>query len=333
MGPPRFRHRLFRRGAHYPNAMSKRTRWLLGLAGVIILTALVARVIRPSEPTYQGRTLSEWLRVYREGPDRREQASMAVRQIGTNAFPFLLDWIAHDRPVSQLRNVVGHLLELVPWRLRPAKWVDWASNEPGPSRPDLAELGLQILGDQARTLLPELTRLARDPASSWGTSVHAIRCMNYIGKAAVPYLSAQLADTNAPYRGNVILLMCGLPTVCSNLDVFLPPLIRCLDDPDPTVRRSTFEGLDFMAHRPGAVIPFLETLGEYGSQARPAIPVLLPLAARWQVDFRDPNLNDFKDRLRSSVPQNPVVEFRWALSQALFKIAPELFTNAPAAPH
>src|SRR5512140_1647935 len=58
------------------------------------------------EPVYQGKTLTYWLSDFWPGrkptPEKLEKDRFAVRQIGTNAIPILLRWIAaKDDPLKQ----------------------------------------------------------------------------------------------------------------------------------------------------------------------------------------------------------------------------------------
>jgi len=55
------------------------------------------------EPMYKGRTLSAWLRRYSQTSDRPDDnaaAADAVRHIGTNAIPYLLQWMDWRAPAS-----------------------------------------------------------------------------------------------------------------------------------------------------------------------------------------------------------------------------------------
>src|SRR5262245_40338529 len=78
--------------------------------GIFLVVALVAFIVSlrsswSAEPVYQGKTLTAWLRQYREGQEgrlghlSRDQAGRAIREIGTNAVPVLLTMIAQkDEP-------------------------------------------------------------------------------------------------------------------------------------------------------------------------------------------------------------------------------------------
>ena len=108
------------------------------------------------EPVYQGKTLTYWLSDFWPGrkptPEKVEQDKLAVRQIGTNAIPILLQWIsAKDGPLK-------------------AKMVTWISNHPRvPFRIEssvdknmLASSGFWILGkSQASSAVPALVEIVR----------------------------------------------------------------------------------------------------------------------------------------------------------------------------
>jgi hypothetical protein len=83
------------------------TRWKILLA-LIPATAVVAFLVagphNDPEPHYKGKKLSTWIGMYL-GPservlapqEQRDRVDQAVRSIGTNAIPYLLDWYAYDK--------------------------------------------------------------------------------------------------------------------------------------------------------------------------------------------------------------------------------------------
>jgi hypothetical protein len=93
----------------------KRILIALALAGVAIM-ALGALVFRSSEPTWNGRTLGAWLNDFdADKVEKREQAAVAVSQIGSNAVPFLIPRLAHPKygPISQWSGLKTRLLFLL----------------------------------------------------------------------------------------------------------------------------------------------------------------------------------------------------------------------------
>jgi hypothetical protein len=73
---------------------SKRVLLLLLAGGAV--WALVAIITREREPSYLGKPLRAWLREATYGvgdAGSHDQAIQAIRHMGTNAVPFLLEWI------------------------------------------------------------------------------------------------------------------------------------------------------------------------------------------------------------------------------------------------
>jgi hypothetical protein len=84
---------------------------LLACALAVVVAALVWP--REKEPEHQGKKLSEWI-AYRNSGDigAHEMERHAVRAIGTNALPFLVTWIAYERP-AWLGRVPAELRRLL----------------------------------------------------------------------------------------------------------------------------------------------------------------------------------------------------------------------------
>src|SRR5271155_4656673 len=77
--------------------MRKRNRILLGMAGLAIVGWLAWEILRPHEPEYKGRRLSEWLDDYNRAKDQDQEKpiSEAIYAMGTNCEPFLLANLEH----------------------------------------------------------------------------------------------------------------------------------------------------------------------------------------------------------------------------------------------
>src|SRR5690349_3457600 len=74
-------------------------------ASLLVAIGVVAFWPGPKEPEYDGKTLSEWLdlcRNYRLGNESQSQSAQiaqeAVRKIGTNGLPLLVNWMNYDMP-------------------------------------------------------------------------------------------------------------------------------------------------------------------------------------------------------------------------------------------
>jgi len=86
--------------------MRKRRYFFLLLLAVAVLVAVIAfAVFLDREPEYGGKKLSEWVETYDYDYriwhfDRNEphKADEPIRQIGTNAVPYLLRWMGYETP-------------------------------------------------------------------------------------------------------------------------------------------------------------------------------------------------------------------------------------------
>lgn len=127
-----------------------------------------------AEPTYQGRSLTQWLDIYYNGyPDRppddrrfstreeRRTAENAIRRIGTNAIPLAMRWISEGHQ----RSSGSEVLDILGKDARPAvssliKLLNDAK------RKEIRFCAFQCLlrvEPDSEVLVPVLTRLVEDP--------------------------------------------------------------------------------------------------------------------------------------------------------------------------
>ena len=308
--------------------ISKRSRrWIL-LAGAVAAVALLVLLTRDREPSCQGRSLSAWLQVYArelDDPPSDRKAEAAIRQIGTNALPFLVRWVRHESTGDALKRMVNAMLFRMPEASTPRALQRWADPELSEPKGVTAAKAFAVLGDQARPVIPELTKLMNDPAAPAGAET-AVLALAGIGKAAVPVLSAQLANTNAPQRPLVALLFGNTPALATNADAIVPLLIHCLGESHERLRECAAGALGWRAaldaSHAAEVVPALTNclradcprnlrfsavwaLGAYGEQARAAVPLLRRLT------------------------EDPEELVRVEAAKALGRIAPATLTNAP----
>src|SRR6266481_4935661 len=87
-----------------------------GLAFVIALLVFT----RASEPRYNGRSLSRWLKIERDSMSAtvtgNPEAEDAVRHIGTNALPYLIKLLDYENSWS---SQVGYRISNLPQSYRP----------------------------------------------------------------------------------------------------------------------------------------------------------------------------------------------------------------------
>ena len=218
----------------------------LAALGVLIWLLLPAR---DSEPSYQGKPLSEWLASYLSPDDNGSlaQAGEAVRHIGTNSIPTLLEMLEETDSPLRLKWIA--LLEKQ-HIFRPPLRAFFRNHE--------AVCAFQALGPNASNAVPALVRIYRENQSYY-SQTYLLTTLGHIGPAALPAATPVFLDglTNSDVRLRMeaVLLIGGIH---GQPDVFVPALINALKDVNPRIR------------------PFAaQSLGRYGPEARSAVPALV----------------------------------------------------------
>src|ERR1700722_8005242 len=144
-----------------------RRRVILLVLTLLLAAGTVTYLCLPEEPRYQGRTLSSWLErgtrdsIYlvmlsgEEPSEDFEETRTAVRAIGTNALPFLIEWsLAHDSDAKE--NTVDWINEHLPNR-----YYVWSAAK----RRYAAEIGFGMLAGEAKPAWPVFVQwtFAKDP--------------------------------------------------------------------------------------------------------------------------------------------------------------------------
>ena len=248
---------------------------LIAITGAIVWQLLH---LPDREPVYQGKRLSFWLIEYRSGlntgiPERvqaQELAEGAVRRIGTNGIPTLLNMLGKKDSVVMSRLVhfwgwrVQQLRFLPAWVLYPGWWRNaaWAQN-------DNAALGFEILGADAQPAVPALIRLYEKnvtPRSQAATS----RALNAVGpaaqKMALPSFLRGAASSDGTVREVAVSALYGVDVEPGQV---VPALVHALSDTNWFTRLVAAEGL-----------------GHIGTNAQEAVPAIIPLLSDPQTHVR-----------------------------------------------
>jgi hypothetical protein len=217
---------------HHPVVLTKRRKRV-----AIILLAVIGGVIayamlhQEDEPEYLGRRLSEWLDPDQNGMNGADSnrdeaiARTAVRNIGTNALPYLLKWIDYEPPAW--RKSLRRTLNRTMWQ---------GLSEGGAARRAyITEWGFAFLGTNAASAIPALEAMMKDSKKPERSS-RAIYVLGCIGEPAIPLLKAALADSNQPDRPEIVSAF-RLIVLNQGTNVCLPILIEALKHPDPSVRK------------------------------------------------------------------------------------------------
>ncbi len=225
---------------HHLRVMSKRRKRIILLACGIFAIGLIWALLAPreDEPSYQGRTVSQWLNDIDQGRWGAWNEA-PIHAIGTNAIPACLKWISYEGGVP-LRNRIAKLVE----RVSPALGRRLTVNHWGRSN-RVVEV-FRILGPQARAAIPELTRLAqtaipaRADGSQPGRAGRCINCLGFIGPDALPSILSLVTNSPPLTRCFAIWKLADFGT---NAVAAVPALRLALTDTDPYVTNAASKAL------------------------------------------------------------------------------------------
>ena len=163
---------------------------------LLALAALVACVLvfPDREPAWQGRTLSAWLRDFdADKPESRASAADAIRQIGTNALPLIIQRLRHPDP-HPLSTILALKLKLS--ELLSKQSLVKIQFRPGATPRHQALAAIDALGPAATNALPALVKLLQeDPPDP-----RAPYLIARIGPEGLPLLRQALTNENRIVR-------------------------------------------------------------------------------------------------------------------------------------
>ena len=236
------------------------------LAALVLLLAVGGWYLLQGlrEPEYEGKPVSYWFKEYcRSGqkmgwdPDRREEATAALQQIGTNAIPYLLRQAFDNRPDSAFATEVYRVLNGLP---RPRGVPPFVS-----SGVRLEEAGflLKEIKPPASQLLPPLER--RLNSRNLMERRQAIFILGGTGEGAeqaVPWLCSAL---KSPDHWEQVLALQSLRWIGPKAHAAVPDLINLIKESPVTNRLRISAAL---------------ALGAIGSNAAPALPLVQEVFAQ-----------------------------------------------------
>jgi hypothetical protein len=234
-----------------------------GLSLAAVVGSLLWQASSPREPVFEGRPLSSWLENHLPssaanppyGSPGWKKADEAIRQIGTNGIPTLLEMMrAKDRPAVVLTIRRTALRFGFPVKeCRPAV----ASNEE-------AAYAFEMLGANAASAVPELLRIYQQniSASSQRCAAQALGHIGRDSEPALPALIQSFAHTNGEVRFcavSAVMRIGGDPVVV------VPALTSVLNDSNVSVRWNALVGLSQFGWRARSAVPeILKMLNDPG---------------------------------------------------------------------
>lgn len=226
--------------------VKKRRRIQLSIALILGLAGLSYCLTPSDEPKHEGKRLSSWLRDICFTPrDQTNTAAVtAVRAIGTNAVPYLIEWVLEGRSNGRkLYRVVNKLLrDTLGFR-------DKHVEDPAQLRFMIARLGFETLGSTASNAIPSLAALLDRPEDGEGVAF----MLTCIGPASLPAFMQALTNGSPTARCNAVSWVGGLGT---NARPALPILLDCMkNETNRLTRLRAMLTLGQMRIEPGTVVP------------------------------------------------------------------------------
>jgi hypothetical protein len=230
--------------------------WSLAASAVVLVVGLVSfwagRAAR--RPVCQGKTLTLWLRTYapssragRNSPEWKK-ADDAVRQIGTNCTPVLLQMIrARDSRLKLALISLARKQHLIKVQFVLAEELNVEASR-----------AFIVLGDAAKDAVPLLMKTYDENIST--ESQRAIAdAMAWIGpsaSSAIPLLLRAVTNSDASVRANALW---ALGDIHAKPELCVPELVRGLNDSNFWARLSAAHALGmFGADAQAAIAPLSE---------------------------------------------------------------------------
>jgi hypothetical protein len=272
------------------------------------------------EPRYGGRSLSAWLLVSQQIWSGKlttpgwQESSDAIRQMGTNGLPYVLDWMAYERP--PWRTQVLATLKKLPTAIAGNPGLEKFVLGQGEARAEATIWAFKALGAEARPIVPELFELSyssKNPA----TSRRAEAALDNLGADGLAPMLAAIASGKIKHRAGAISWLTAFRPVDLNLSplhsrlpmpalheqvsrssswgtnaaLAVPVLLRFTGDRDSEVAVAAMKALGMLRLDAPEVVPVLadrlkdsrpsvriaaaEYLSWFGEEARPALPALV----------------------------------------------------------
>jgi HEAT repeat protein len=246
--------------------MGKKRRILVAALLVVLLGGFAWWLLHPNEPFYNGKPLSVWLDIYGLSGTYEPGRDEALRHIGTNAIPTLLQMLrAKDSPLKTKCIQFLNSQHLVRIKILPASL---KNNE--------AFFAFAVLRADAKNAVPDLTQIYDEKISleSQISTAVSIGAIGPDAKSAIPSLLRGLTSTNERVRYSAIF---ALGEIHGEPETVVPELVKFLHDSNPSVSKSA-----------------VEALGKYGTNAELAVPDLTVMLNDRNPEIRVPATNALK---------------------------------------
>jgi hypothetical protein len=309
--------------------MKKRQRLALILLPVIcVAIAIAIHSLTPKEPSFEGRTLSEWvwqIRTARSGPEK-EHARAITRQLGTNSIPMLLAWIRESPPPAPPFNnytwelrweieywlTVHHLIENPYSHVGHVITAEWTFSEFDPAnKKQMVKIFVEMV--QAKS---------QETNIDWPVA-NAISVLSELAPESINSLVDLLTNQNNAIVAHAEYVLSG--HIGTNVQAAIPSLEANLRNKDSSVRICAVEALDKIGGPSEKFVPVFIR----------ALPEIKPDYLDWTLDFlvrhkelARPAIPELVNILKHTPPDTAGTTNRAQLVDTIHAIAPEMDINA-----
>lgn len=268
---------------------------IFAAACLIVVVLLTGK----KEPSYGGYPLSNWVKLLSDineqdfGPDcTHDKAPDAIIAIGTNALPFLVEWLKYEGGPTPVRDAINRTIEKFPVLERIRSLRDWAWRDTKMVRSQGSHIAFRILGKIGAPAIPELVKVASKNVKDISVQYGAVEGLAGIGVDALPALLTVVTNKNV--QGNVRWVAADhIGGFRTNAATTIPALLDVLEEDDPYAAAGAAEALAAIHLDPHRVVPaiataalraegtkhyFIFALGRFGPEASEAIPALQKIA-------------------------------------------------------
>src|ERR1700722_14577116 len=222
-------------------------RLLLSAVSIAVVACIILWCVgQVRDRVYRGKSLSQWLKAYdpRILIDNKEEVDDAIRHIGTNAIPTLLEMLrSKNNAVVAAAVKQAEKADLI--------WLSLAEE-----RHAEAARGFEVLGTSAKDAVPALIAIYNErisPDSQMATA-YALGCIGPAARNAIPQLLEAATNADCNVRQCAIR---SLGQIHSEPELSVPVAIRALDDTNQLARFEAANALRAFGTNAKAAIPSL----------------------------------------------------------------------------
>jgi RNA polymerase sigma factor (sigma-70 family) len=231
-------------------------------------TVIMKNGLSKSEPSYQGRRLSEWLVdiEYGQPPEKRQQAGEAIRHMGAKSLPFLLATLADKDAGNHRYNQASWAFDALGPIAKPAipKLTQLLEQCSGYVPSALAGIGPDAMPELLNALTNGSFFVRDNTAAALANALYSRKISSSQASAAFPIALKNLTYANADslFQENTRWRAAGLLGALKlEPDASIPALMRGLEETNLSIAAEC-----------------ANALSAFRQQAKPAIPLLIKAA-------------------------------------------------------